>query len=460
MTTQSGKDPLRRETSSHEHNDYLTESLNESTSSSRRDRISQKKKALEEKRHNYENKYGSTTSQKPPSSKISGQDPPQNKLGKSSSYGWGEIKDSPADSSEGEGGVHWLDALLAENLSPAEFSDRIKERNAQLDPDIEHLKQLNAELDATMQRHKEKAAEILKKKEELSALKSTGKPPRRAGRPGDRTSSENEYQRVEGERSRRKREYGEPPQPFDWFTPEVRNVNGGNANGYEDMENWGKPTHKESQDPVIQAADEVEPTKPSDSDKSNEHENAEDWWKPFQRAPREPVTTTLQDPARVRSSTKSVKWGEGLGAGGKHIQPFAGGRLPFHNEPESPIDAAERLENQLRANEDYKHKSRYKSPTVMDFEEPLVSSKQYKTKKSTPLHDKAVQNAPLPDPSAARINPHSQNDHAGKLSWMEIAIIVVIGMLLGRLALTITGVTSEKQDISGSLKWGLGKTVE
>ncbi|TGO34555.1 hypothetical protein BHYA_0192g00190 [Botrytis hyacinthi] len=455
MTTQSGKDPIRRGTPPHERRDYLSKTPDSPTSSSRRDRISRERKVLEDKRHDYEKKYGSITSQKLPSSETSEQNPLQKELEERSNYGWGEIKDYHTDSSEGEESVHRLDALFAENLSPAEFSDRIKKKNAQPGPDIENLKQRNAELDATMQRHKGRTAEILKKKEELSAWRSTGKPPRRAGRVGDRTSSENEYQERERERSRRQREYGEPSQLLDWIVPNDRNMNGEKSWGYEDMEDWWEPTHEESQDPVIKAAGQTEPTKPSDSKKSEGYEDAGDWWKPFQREPREPVATTVKDPVRVKSSTKSTKLAEGLGAGGKHIQPFAGGHLPFHNEPESPLDAAERLENQLDANEEYKHKSKHKMPSAMDFQEPLDSNKQDKIKESSPVTEKAIQNAPLPVSSAARNNPYPQD-----LSWVEILIFIVIVISLGEMALRIARVTSSTEDISGSLKWGLGKTLE
>ncbi|TGO27932.1 hypothetical protein BPAE_0034g00110 [Botrytis paeoniae] len=453
MATQSEKAPPRRETPSHERKDHLTESPNFPTSSSRSDRIFLGRKVWEDKRRDYEKKYGSSTSQKVPSSKSSRQNSSNKKLGKGSNHEWGGTKDSPTDSSEGEGGVHWLDALLAENLSPAEFNDRINKRNAQPDPDIEHLKQKNAEMDAIMKRHKEKAAAILKKKEELSAWRLTGKPPRRVGRVGDRSTTENEYQRVERERSRIQREYGEPSQLLDWDKPEVQNINGGKSKGYEDME---------------------------------------DWWKPFQREPRDPMITTLKDPVRVKPSVKSAKWGEGLGTGGKHIQPFAGGHLPFHNEPESPLDAAERLENLLGANEEYKykykgasakkvqqpldengeykykHKSssakkvqkpldvneeykhKYKSSSAKKVQRPLDANKQEKVKKSSPIEE-AIRNSPL---------SYFQNDHAADVSWIQILVFVVTGMLITELGLKIAGVTSDTQDISGSSKWGLGKTVE
>ncbi|TGO15309.1 hypothetical protein BTUL_0042g00800 [Botrytis tulipae] len=485
MTTQSGKDPIRRGAPPHERRDYLSKTPDSPTSSSRRDRISREIKVLEDKRRDYEKRYGSITSRKLPNSETSRENPPPKELEERSNYGWGEIKDYPADSSEGEESVHWLDALIAENLSPAEFSDRLKKINAQPDPYIEDLKRSNAELDATMQRHKERKAEIFRKKEELAAWKSTGKPPRRAGRFGDRNSSEDEYQRRERERSRIQREYGEPSQLLDWIVPDVRNVNGGKSRGYEDTGDWWEPTHKESQDPVIkaEAEAEAESTKPSDSGKSKGHENAEDWWKPFQRAPRKPVTTTLKDPLRIKPSTKSAEWEEGLGSVEKHIQPFAGGHLPFHNEPESPLDAAERLENQLDANEEYKYKSKYKRPSAVDFQEPLDANKEYihkhkikrnykspsvmnvqepldsnkqdKIKKSSPVTEKVVQNAPLPVSSAAR---NDRNRYT--LSWMETLMVLVIGIAVGEMALRLLNIPADAEDISGSLKWGLGKTRE
>lgn len=531
MTTQSGKDPLRRGTPPHERRDHLTKSPDFSALSLTRDRISQKIKALKESRNDYEKKYGPITSRKLPSSEISGENPPPKELEERSNYGWGEttypptdsesvsqklpnfeisgqdllqkelekrskyswreIKDPPTNTLEGEESVHWLDALRSENLPRAEFWDRLRKIDLQPDPSyFEDLTQRKARLDAEMQRRAERTAEILQKKEELAALRSrerpprrlTEKPPRRARRAGDRNSSEDEYQAREREKSRIRREYDEPSQLLDWTSLNVRDVNEGELWGSEDMEDWILP-HEESQDPVIKAADAVEPTKPSDSDKSKGYEDAGDWWKPFQRPPRELVATTVKDPVRVKSSTKSEKRAEGLGAGGKHIQSFAGGRLPFHNEPESPLDAAERLGNQLDANEEYKHKSRYKRPSavifqepldankenrhkhkskgnykslsVMDDQEPLDSNKQDKIKKSTPMTDKAVQNAPLPVSSAARnnLNPRS-------LGWVEILILIVIGISLGGMALKITGATSDKKDITGSLKWGLGKTLE
>ncbi|TGO60695.1 hypothetical protein BCON_0033g00070 [Botryotinia convoluta] len=471
MTAQSGKDLLRRGTPPHELREYLTKPPNFPTSSSRRDRISRETKVWEDKRHDYEKKYGSSTSPKLPISESSRQNSSKKKLGKGSNHGWGGIKDSPTDSSEGEGGVHWLDALLAENLSPAEFNEKINMKNAQPDPDIEHLKQKNAEIEATMQRHKEKAAALLKKKEELSAWRSTGKPLRRVGRVGDRSTTENEYQRVERERSARQRQYGEPSQLIDWDKLKVQNKDEGKSKGYEDMEDWWKPTHKESHDPVMKAAGQTEPTKPSDSGKSKGYEDVEGWWKPFQREPRDPMITTLKDPVRVKSSTRSAKWGEGLGAGGKHIQPFAGGHLPFHNEHESPLDAAERLENHFDANEEYKYKYKgssvkkvqkpldeneeykykHKSSSAKKIQKPLDANKQEKVKKSSPIPDKAVQNSRL---------SYFQNDYAVDLSWIHILILVVTGMLLAELGLKIAGVTSDRQDISGSSKWGLGKTVE
>ncbi|KAF7940651.1 uncharacterized protein EAE97_006837 [Botrytis byssoidea] len=483
MTTQSGNDPLRRRTPPHERGDSLSKPPNSPTSSSRRDRIARERKVLEDKRRDYEKRYGSITSQKLPNSKTSGENPPPKGLEERSNYGWGEIKDYPADSPEGEESVHWLDALLAENLSPAEFRDRLKKINAQPDPYIEDLRRSNAELDATMQRHKEKKAELLKQKEELAAWRSTGKPPRRAGRLGDRNSSEDEYQRKERERSRIQREYGEPSQLLDWIVQDVRNVDGRKSWGYEDTGEGWEPTHKESQDPVIKAEAEAESTKPSDSGKSKGHENAEDWWKPFERAPRKPVTTTLKDPLRIKPSTKSAKWEEGLGSGEKDIQPFAGGRLPFHNEPESPLDAAERLENQLNANEESKHKSKYKRPSAVDFQEPLDANKEYihkhkiksnykspsvmvvqgpldsdkqeKVKKSSPMTEKIVQNAPLPVSSAAR---NDRNRYT--LTWMEMLIVSVIGIAVGKIALRLSNIPADAEDISGSLKWGLGKTCE
>ncbi|THV50003.1 hypothetical protein BGAL_0169g00140 [Botrytis galanthina] len=584
MTTQSGKEPLRRGTPPHERRDHLTKSPDFSALSSTRDRISQKIKALKESRNDYEKKYGPITSRKLPSSEISGENPPPKELEERSNYGWGENKDLPTDSEsvsqkvpnseitgqdllqkelkerssygwgettypptdsesvsqklpnsettgqdllqkeleersnygwgettypptdsefvsqklpnseisgqdplqkelrkrskyswreikdpptntlEGEESVHWLDALRAENLPRAEFWDRLRKIDLQPDPSyFEDLTQRKAGLDAEMQRRAERTAEILQKKEELAALRSrerpprrlTEKPPRRARRAGDRNSSEDEYQAREREKSRIRRKYDEPSQLLDWTSLNVRDVNEGELWGSEDMEGWGKPPLEESQDPVIKAADAVEPTKASDSDRSKGYEDAGDWWKPFQRPPREPVATTVKDPVRVKSSTKSEKRAEGLGAGGKHIQSFAGGRLPFHNEPESPLDAAERLRNQLDANEEYKHKSRYKRPSAVIFQEPLDSNKQDKIKKSTPMTDKAVQNAPLPVSSAARnnLNPRS-------LGWVEILILIVIGISLGGMALKITGATSDKKDITGSLKWGLGKALE
>ncbi|KAF7896240.1 hypothetical protein EAF00_006254 [Botryotinia globosa] len=483
MTTKSGKDPLRRGTPPHERRDYLSKAPDFPTSSSRRDRIVRQIKVLEDKRRAYEKRYGSIASRKLPNSETSRENPPPKELEERSNYGWGEIKDYPADSSEGEESVHWLDALLAENLSRAEFSDRLKKINAQPDPYIEDLKRSNAELDATMQRHKEREAELLKKKEELAAWRSTGKPPRRAGRIGDRNSSEDEYQRRERDRSRIQREYGEPSQLLDWIVPDVRNVNGGKSWRYEDTGKGWEPTHEESQDPVTKAEAEAESTKPSDSGKSEGHEHAGDWWKPFQRAPRKPVTTTLKDPLHIKSSTKSAKWEEGLGSRDKHVQSFAGGHLPFHNDPESPLDAAERLENQLDANEEYKHKSKYKKPSAVDFQEPLDASKEYihkhktksnyripsvmnvqepldsnkqdKIKKSSPMTETIVQNAPLPVSSAAR---NDRNLYT--LSWMEKLIVLVIGIAVGEIALRLSNFPADAEDISGSLKWGLGKTRE
>ncbi|KAF5869636.1 uncharacterized protein Bfra_010833 [Botrytis fragariae] len=470
MATQSGKDTLRRKTPSHERREYLTNPPNFPTSSSRRDRISLERKVWEDKRRDYEKNYGSVDSQKLPRSESSGQNSSKKKSGNGSDHGWGTINGSPTESLEGEGGVHWLDALLAENLSLAEFNDRINKRNSQPDPDIEHLKQKNAELDATMQRHKEKAAAILKRKEELAAWRLTRKAPRRVGRVGDRSTTENEYQRVERERSRRHREYGEPSQLLDWDKPRLWNADEGKAKGYEDMEDWWKPTQNESQDSSTKAADEAKPTKPSDSEKSKGYEDVGGWWKPFQRPPRESVTTTLKDPVRAKPSVKSAKWGEGLGAGGKYVQPFAGGHLPFHNEPESPLDAAERLENQLDANEEYKHKYKgssvkkvrkpldvneeykheHESSSAKKVQKPLDANKQENVKKSS-LIEETIQKSPL---------LYFQNDHAADVTWIQILILVVTGILIAELGLKIAGVTSDRQDISGSLKWGLGKTVE
>ncbi|KAF7905235.1 uncharacterized protein EAF01_005756 [Botrytis porri] len=473
MTTQSRKDPLRRGTPPNERREHLSKSPNFPTSSSRHDRIALKRKVWEDKRRDYEKKYGSRISQKLPSSESLGQDSPNKKLRNGSDQGWGKLNESPTDPSEGEG-VHWLDALEAENLSRTEFTDRIKKRLAQPDPYFEYRKRKNAESDVMMQRHKEIAAVILKKKEELSAWRLTGKPPRRVGRVGDRNTSEDEYQRAERERSARRREYAETSQLIDWDEVKVWNADEAKLKGYEDMEDWWNLTHKESQDPVIKAASQKEPTKPSDSGKSKGYEDVEGWWKPFQRAPRESVTTTVKDPARVKSAVTSARWGEGPGGGGKHIQRLTGGHLPFQNEPESPLKAAERLENQLDANEEYKY--RYKNPSVKKVPEPLNINEEYKykyksssakmirkpleankqeqVKKSSPIEE-AFRNSPL------SYFHYFKNDRAAAdVSWKEILILVVTGMLVAELGLTIAGVSSDKQEISGSSKWGLGKTVE
>ncbi|KAF7946445.1 hypothetical protein EAE96_009443 [Botrytis aclada] len=489
MTTQSGKDPLGQETPPHKHRDDKTTLPNVTTSTSRRDSIARKKKALEERQREFEKKYGSLTSKKLSSSQSTRQDSSKKELGKGPDHGWGEMigpdqgwggmKDSPTNSSEGEGGVHWLDALRAEKLSPAEFRDRINKRNAQPDPYIEHLKQINADLEVTMQRHREKAAEIQKKKEELAEWRLTGKrpgrleekPQGRRRRPGSRSSSENEYQRVCREEYSRDRERQERGQFIDLDLPRVPIRDREKTKEYGDMEDWWKPTHNGSQDPVTKTTDEAEePTKLSDLGKSKESEDAADWWKPFQREPRAPLITTLKDPARDKPSVKSVKWGEGLGGGGKPIQPFAGGHLPFHNEPESPLDAAERLEKQLNANDESKSKSKissarkiqkplnenaeynykHKNSPAQKIQNPLGVNKQEKFKKSLHIPE-AIQNPAL---------SYFPNDYAADLSWVQILILVATGMVLAVLGLKIAGVTSERRDVSGSAKWGLGKTVE
>lgn len=455
MSTQSGKDPLKRETPPHERGDTKYSSF--PISSSERDHISWVEKDWEEKRLDYEERQRYGASQKLPGSKGSGQNSPKKKLRNGSGHGWEENKDPPTDYSEGEGGVHWIDALFAENLSPAEFSDRIKQRNAKIDPDIERLKQLNAEMDIKMRHHRETAAVILKKKEELAALRATGKPPlkRRVGRVGDRSSTENEYQRVERERSARRKEYDEPSQLLDWNKPKVWNKNERKSKGYEDVEDWWKPTHREYQAPTVEVADESEPTKPSNLGKSKGYEDIEDWWKPTRNETRNSAISALEDRVRAKFSAEGVKWPEGLGAGGKHIQPFAGGHLPFHNEPEGPLDAAEKLQEQLDANE--KNKYKYTSSAPKKVQKPLDAIKQDEVKKSLPVPKEAVQISPL---SASRNDRYSQNDYAVTWSGKRALIILVTGMLLAAIILRIKGVTPDRRDVSGSSKWGLGKTVE
>ncbi|TEY35223.1 hypothetical protein BOTCAL_0594g00070 [Botryotinia calthae] len=455
MSTKSGIDPLMRETPPHERGNSKYPDFPISTSE--RERISQAEKDWEEKELEYEKSQRSGDSQKLPGSKSSGQSSPKKNLGKGSGHGWEDIKDPSTNSSEGEGGVHWLDGLRAENLSPAEFSDRIKQRNAKIDPDIERLKQLNAEMDVQMRHHQETAAVILKKKEELAALRAKGNPPpkRRVGRVGDRSSTENEYQRVKRERSARQKEYGESSQLLDWDKPKARNKNGRKSMGYEDIEDWWKPTHGEYQAPAVEVADESEPTKPSKLGKSKGYEDVEGWWKPSRTGIRNSAISTLEDRVRAKFSAEGVKWGEGLGAGGKHIQPFAGGHLPFHNEPEGPLDAAEKLQEQLDANEENKYK--YKSSAAKKVQKPLDAIKQDKVKKSLPVPKEAVQKSPL---SASHNGPHFQNDYAVTWSWKRALIILLTGMLLAAIILRIEGVTPDRRNVSGSSKWGLGKTVE
>lgn len=457
MSTQSGKDLLKRETPPHEREDTKYSSF--PISSSERDRILQVEKDWEEKQLDYEERQRYGASQKLPGSKGSGQNSPKRKLGNSSGHGWEEIKDPPTDYSEGEGGVHWIDALFAENLSLAEFSDRIKQRNAKIDPDIERLKQLNAEMDIKMRHHRETAAVILKKKEELAALRATGKPPlkRRVGRVGDRSSTENEYQRVERERSARRKEYDEPSQLLDWNKLKGWNRNGRKSKGYEDVEDWWKPTHREYQAPTVEVADESEPTKPSNLGKSKGYEDVEGWWKPTRNEARNSAISPLEDRVRANFLAEGDKWAEGLGAGGKHIQPFAGGHLPFHNEPEGPLDATAKLQEQLDANEENKYKYKYKSSAARKVQKPLDAIKQDEVKKSLPVPKKAVQNSPS---SASRHDRHSQNDSAVTWSWKRALIILVTGMLLAAIILRIKGVTPDRRGVSGSSKWGLGKTVE
>ncbi|KAF7866798.1 hypothetical protein EAF04_005640 [Stromatinia cepivora] len=434
-------------------------------------------------------------------SESEGRDPPERLLEKVADLGGKkkkvEIVDPPTETTDEKEGVHWLDALHAEKLSPSEFKARMDAKLQEYDRSYKSMQREDAERTARTDQWRhltKKIAAARKRRMELLARHAAWNAARK------RKPKASEYESAEEEQRAGQRRYNEafyqnkanmdkvsswgqwkdgddhlvhnrgaaggggerlrpsaggrcpihnephsPGSAIDHNIPWDKISHGmkmmGASGGGERIAPYAggqRPFHNEPESPLSAAEDTKVSNVENDNDASSIRPDA---------GGRCPFSNEPQPETPVGAAEHSKPWDKindeinmaGAGGGGARISPYAGGRRPFHGESESSFGVAEELREQ------------------MEQMEQMEQNEQKKDSSSIP--EDAIQNYPLSFSDVIVNDPNPQN-YGVEWSWKRIFVIIVTGMLLGALAVRLKPSTYDRWNHVEKPAWGLGKTID
>ncbi|KAJ8057909.1 hypothetical protein OCU04_013091 [Sclerotinia nivalis] len=220
-----------------------------------------------------------------------------------------EIVDPRTETTDEKGGVHWLDALHAEKLSPSEFKARMDAKVQEYDRSYKNTQREDAERTARTDQWRHLTQKIAAAREQRMELLE-----RHAAWNEARKPKYPEYESAQEKQRARQRRYDLA------FYQNKANM--------DRVSSWGQGNDGD---------DHLVHNRGAAGGDGGRHSAGGRC--PIHNEPRSPGSATEHNIPwdKITQGLKMM----GASEGGERIAPYAGGQRPFHNEPESSSSAAE-----------------------------------------------------------------------------------------------------------------------